>query len=398
MVASEAIHYAVDMGADVINASWGGDGMSDELAEAILYANDHGVLFVAAAGNEGTSSRFYPAGFKAPNVISVGAIGPDGHRPSFSNYGSWVDVAAPGTWVLGAFVLPGDAECSDYCYLDGTSFAAPHVAGVAALAAQAKPSLLGSASSLRSKLINSGWKSSRLSGLVASSRVVDARYAVDISAPGLGWMTARARSGSTLGRTSTSMSLSWSAAADDTGVEYYRVRYRRAGTSSWTTITSATTGRSASVTLAYATRYEIELLARDRGANTSVAILAVTPTKYEESSTRFTWGGTWGTSTSSSYSGGRARFTGTAGRWSVFNVSGRSVALVATKSRSRGSANVYVDGRWKATISLYSSTTKYRYVVYATAWPTSGSHTIKVVVKGTSGHPRVDIDAVVVGR
>ena len=45
MVASEAIHYAVDMGADVINASWGGDGMSDELAEAILYANEHGVLF-----------------------------------------------------------------------------------------------------------------------------------------------------------------------------------------------------------------------------------------------------------------------------------------------------------------------------------------------------------------
>jgi subtilisin family serine protease len=399
VVAAEAIHYAVDMGADIINASWGGEGITSELADAIAYADSHGVLFVAAAGNEGSSSLFYPAASTSPNVISVGAIDPDGSRSTFSNYGSWVDVAAPGSWILGAFVIPGDPGCpGTYCYLDGTSFAAPHVAGIAALAAQAKPSLLGAASQLRSKLIYSGWKSGRLGGLVASSRVADAGYAVDVTPPSLGWFTARARSGSTLGSSTVSTSLSWAAAADDTGIEYYRVRYRRAGTPSWTTLTSSTTGRSSTVTLATSRTYEIELLARDHGANTSVTVLPVTPTVYQESSSRFTWGGTWGTSTSSSFSGGKARFTGTAGRWARFAVSGRSVSLVAAKGPTRGAANVYVDGVWKATINLYASKARYRSVVFTTAWATSGSHTLKVVAKGTGTHRRVDVDAVVVNR
>jgi subtilisin family serine protease len=98
---AEAIVYAVDNGADVINASWGG-GWSDILEEAINYAADNGVLFVAAAGNWGEDVDAmpewnYPASSQAPNVVTVAATDHNDELTWWSNYGSQtVEVAAPG--------------------------------------------------------------------------------------------------------------------------------------------------------------------------------------------------------------------------------------------------------------------------------------------------------------
>jgi subtilisin family serine protease len=98
--ATDAIMYAVDNGADIINASWGGLYFSQSLYDAINYANDHGVLFVAAAGNEGLNSDqtpHYPSGYDLPNIIAVAATDQDDNLTNFSNYGvAAVDVAAPG--------------------------------------------------------------------------------------------------------------------------------------------------------------------------------------------------------------------------------------------------------------------------------------------------------------
>ncbi len=66
---------------------------------------------------------------------------------------------------------------------------------------------------------------------------------------------------------------------------------------------------------------------------------------------------------------------------------------MTTKAASRGSFKVYIDGVYKGTFSAHSSTA-YRQIVYQYTWATAGTHTIKIVVKGTSGHPRVDFDAV----
>jgi len=130
--AVEAIEYAVDNGADVINASWGSTGYSYSIRDAISYANDHDVLFVAASGNEGRNSNsqgFYPASYNLPNIVSVASTTYNDRLASSSNYGSAsVDLGAPGEPIYSTY--PDDS----YAWLSGTSMASPAVAGAAALA------------------------------------------------------------------------------------------------------------------------------------------------------------------------------------------------------------------------------------------------------------------------
>ena len=101
-----AIQYAIDMGAKIINASWGGPFPSPALEDAISAASDAGVLFVAAAGNDGSSVKHWPAASDQPNLVSVGAIDSDGAMAAYSNYGAWVDLAAPGTDICLARATP----------------------------------------------------------------------------------------------------------------------------------------------------------------------------------------------------------------------------------------------------------------------------------------------------
>ncbi len=133
----QAIARAVTDGARVINMSLGQTEYSQSLDEAVQDAWDAGLVIVAGAGNDGTTVPFYPAAFD--NVISVAAFDEDHRRPSFSNYGSWVDISAPGNAIMSSYPLascpasttPGDTGC--YSWNTGTSMASPHVAGAAAL-------------------------------------------------------------------------------------------------------------------------------------------------------------------------------------------------------------------------------------------------------------------------
>jgi thermitase len=93
---------------------------------AVDYATSKGAVVVAAAGNGNTSDRAYPAAY--PNAIAVAATNQDDRRASFSNYGDWVDVAAPGVSILST--VP-----SGYASWSGTSMAAPHVSALAGLLA-----------------------------------------------------------------------------------------------------------------------------------------------------------------------------------------------------------------------------------------------------------------------
>ncbi|MBZ5529918.1 MAG: Ig-like domain repeat protein [Acidobacteriia bacterium] len=136
-----AIMYAASNGADVINASWGGQGTSESIEEAIQFATGLGVVFVAAAGNSSEDAmNFFPA--NSPEAITVAASDPFGNFAFFSNFGPKIDVTAPGVDILSlqaAFTFLGPQVADGYIRLDGTSMAAPHVAGVAALSLSQNP-------------------------------------------------------------------------------------------------------------------------------------------------------------------------------------------------------------------------------------------------------------------
>jgi subtilisin family serine protease len=150
---ANAITYAVDHGANIINLSLGGPQTSLVEKNAVDYATQHGVLLVAAAGNSFQlgNPTVYPAALVGRGGLVVGAAGRNGSRASFSTTGQYVDVLAPGVDVLGALAsglangyftptaTPGAKGA--YGVGTGTSFATPEVAGAAALVWAANPSL-----------------------------------------------------------------------------------------------------------------------------------------------------------------------------------------------------------------------------------------------------------------
>jgi subtilisin family serine protease/putative cell wall-binding protein len=136
------IHWAVDHGASVINMSIGGFADSQVLREAVDYAWAHNVVLVGAAGNNRSTGAFYPASY--PHVISVTATQADDEFTNWSNYGTDVDVSAPGGSVLTTSCDRSTVSTCKYTgmhiVISGTSFAAPNVAGVVALVRAQNPS------------------------------------------------------------------------------------------------------------------------------------------------------------------------------------------------------------------------------------------------------------------
>jgi len=133
----QAIARAITDGVNIINMSLGDTVYSQSLDDAVQDAWNAGLVIVAGAGNNDTTELFYPAA--SEHVISVAAFDEDHRRPSFSNYGDWVDIAAPGNVIVSTYPMAecpssttaGDIGC--YNWNTGTSMATPHVAGAAAL-------------------------------------------------------------------------------------------------------------------------------------------------------------------------------------------------------------------------------------------------------------------------
>jgi len=140
------IYYAVDNGANIISMSLGGSSPSTAMEDALAYAYSHGVTIIAAAGNDGTNVISYPAAYDA-YVIAVGATQYDKTLAPYSNYGTSLDVVAPGGnldvdqngdgygdgILQQTFTLRGINVNWGYYFYEGTSMATPHVSGTAAL-------------------------------------------------------------------------------------------------------------------------------------------------------------------------------------------------------------------------------------------------------------------------
>ncbi len=219
--AVRAVEYATLMGVDITNNSWGGGGFSQALLDAINAGGQAGVLFVAAAGNSGLNtdiSPHYPSSYDSDAVLSVAATDADDRLAGFSNYGATtVDLGAPGVSTLSS--VPGGG----YGFKSGTSMAAPHVSGAAALLRSLRPGLeLGA---LKGRLMNEGDPIPALAGTTVSGNRLNAYLAVrepdDIAPGGVADLTVESVG-------ITDATLIWTAPGDDgtTGTaSSYHLRY-----------------------------------------------------------------------------------------------------------------------------------------------------------------------------
>lgn len=197
--------------------------------------------------------------------------------------------------------------------------------------------------------------------------------------------------------------LRWSAATDvGSGVASLELQRSVDGGEFVTIARPAATATSASLGLPRNRTYAFRIRALDRAGNAGAwaAASRFRLAAYQETTSvlRFLKG-TWLRTSSTSYDGGWVRTTRTTGAVARFTFNGSGFDWIAAKSPLRGSAGVSVDGGAAVTVSLFSTTSVARRMVFSRSWAASAAHTVTITVLGTAGHPRVDIDAfVVLGR
>jgi peptidoglycan/xylan/chitin deacetylase (PgdA/CDA1 family) len=208
--------------------------------------------------------------------------------------------------------------------------------------------------------------------------------------------SARLAAGTIIGTSSVPVRIAWSA-SDPSGIAAYGL-IRSINGGSWTSMAlSSGTATSLLASTVNGSTYRFAVRARNGAGATSGYSFgrAFKPFVSQESSASIAYSGSWHTASSTSYSGGSLRYSTSAGASATFTATESAVGWVTSRGPTRGSAAVYVDGVYRATISLYATTFQARRLVYAFNWTSVDTHTIKIVCLGTSGHPRVDVDAFV---
>ena len=220
---------------------------------------------------------------------------------------------------------------------------------------------------------------------------------VDSSPPSATSPILALRPGSSLGAGLNSVG-TWAAASDVAGtIARYEVRWRVDGSLGAPTTLSAST-RQAGRRMKTGHTYALRLRARDAAGNWSpwVESTPFAPVLSQDTSPTLARSGGWTRYYRSWMSGGTSLYSRTRGKWVQRSFTGRAIALVGSKSPGRGKAKVYIDGVLAATVDFRRSSAAHRQVVFTRSWATARPRTLKVVVLGTSGRPRVDVDAFVI--
>jgi subtilisin len=193
--------------------------------------------------------------------------------------------------------------------------------------------------------------------------------------------------------------ISWPAATDSaSAIAAYQVQTQLDGGGWGSTVTVSGQTRRINRTLTRGHRYAVRIRAQDSAGNWSS--WATGPSFVvrvsQDRSAAWSRSGAWHRSTSAQWSRTTTRFSRQRGAAIWRSFTGRAVALVMPRAATRGKAQIWIDGALSSTVNLHRASLQPRRIVYRHAWSTSGRHTIRIVVLGTAGHPRVDLDALVI--
>ncbi|MDQ6954464.1 MAG: S8 family peptidase, partial [Mariprofundaceae bacterium] len=187
-----AMQYAINNGAHIVNASWGGAQFSHAESGGIQLLQNAGILLIAAAGNSDTNNDIvadYPSGLLNPNILSVAASDYNDTLATFSHYGpTSVDIAAPGVDIYTTMSPYGSLHFGDsytaglrYDYTSGTSFSAPYVAGIAALIKAQNPA--ATFQEMKGRILAGAKPQPSMRGFFAVSGIANAANAVALTVP-----------------------------------------------------------------------------------------------------------------------------------------------------------------------------------------------------------------------
>jgi hypothetical protein len=248
-----------------------------------------------------------------------------------------------------------------------------------------------------------GWSGAGCSGtgtcvvVVGAAETVTATFiaSTDGTPPTATAPTLTPRTNVPLAGSSLPVTIAWSGTdAGGSGIAGFQLSRSTDGGATWSTpLAIAGTSITTTVPTGGTVRFRVKAVdvATNEGAWATGPVL--TPRLVQQTSSAITYRRTWAKQSSSSYSGGSVRYSTKTGASATYKVTSRSIALITTKSPKRGKVKIYVNGALAATVDLKSSSTQYRVVAWQRTFSTSASRTIKLVVVGTSGRPRVDLDA-----
>lgn len=221
---------------------------------------------------------------------------------------------------------------------------------------------------------------------------------IDRTAPTGSAPVASLRTGTALAGSALPLRLKWTA-SDGGGAGLDRDELARSlnGSSTWTMLSASTTVVNVNAVSSGTVRYRTRAVDVAGNVGPWAYGPTLTPRLIQQTSTSIRYRGTWSSSSYASFSGGSARYSRSWGASATFTFTGRGIALVSTRASTRGKFRVYVNGVYVATVDLFGPT-QFRTVAWQRTWSAVGTRTIRLVVAGTAGRPRVDLDAIAIFR
>jgi len=199
--------------------------------------------------------------------------------------------------------------------------------------------------------------------------------------------------------TSVPVTLGFAGSDAGTGIDRFELQ-QRTDLGAWATVSTSIRRASLTRPLPSGHVYRFRVRAADHAGHVG-SWRTDSPfrlSSHQETSGRIRYTGTWRAGGSTSYWGARARYSTSGGSAATMAVTGRGFAWIGSRGPTRGTARIYVDGILQATVKTWASTSQHKQVLYQQGWSTDATRSIRIVVLGTRGHPRVDLDALVVLR